>query len=287
MHKPTISIVIGTLGRPIVVTKLLDDLVKYSKKISFEVLVFDQSKENDYKYLVRRFPKSDNFTLLHNNEPNTCRYLNLGWKKARADIVLYLDDDVRITNDTLSAHIKSYLDKKVKGVAGRVINSGEFITDIKSVGNIKWKGALFNKNFSSSMRCLVDFPYGCNMSFRRSALLKLGGFDEKLKPPIYSFNEIDIGLRLNKSWPNSLIFEPEALVYHDRYPYGGTRTYSKDQVDYWNNFNYGYFLSKNYSWLENLFFCVRRLPYQLLLEPKGILPIINGFVYGKRVKRQS
>lgn len=282
MNKPAISVIIGTLGRPQVVSRLLDDLLKYSKKIPIEVLVFDQSVNKDYRILSSGFPKRVNFYLFHLHKPNTCRYLNLGWQKSKADIVLYLDDDVRLTKMTLTTHINSYSDKRTKGVAGRVINVGERVSESKEIGIINWKGAVFNKNFSSINETFVDFPYGCNMSFRKTALQEIGGFDEKLKPPIYSFNEIDIGVRMNKKWPNSLIFKPEALVYHDRYPFGGTRTYKEDNVSYSNNFNYGYFLAKNYTLIENILFLIRRAPYQLTSERKGIMPLLWGFLYGKK-----
>lgn len=286
MNKPTISVIIGTLGRPEVITRLLDDLLKYLKIIPIEVLVFDQSVNKDYKILSSGFPKTANFYLFHLNEPNTCRYLNLGWQKAKAAIVLYLDDDVRLTKTTLTTHIKSYSDKRVKGVAGRVINVGEPVSKSKDVGLVNWKGAVFSKNFSSQNEAFVDFPYGCNMSFTKAALQEIGGFDENLKPPIYSFNEIDVGVRINKKWSDSLIFKPRALVYHDRYPFGGTRTYKEEDVSYSNNFNYGYFVAKNYAWTENAIFLIRRAPYQLTSELKGFIPLIRGFLYGKKIKNR-
>src|SRR3989339_845009 len=119
---PKISIVIGTFNRPHVIQKLLKQLSEIPKPISMEVLVFDQSDKKNQEILKTLFPKKPNFKLYCLNKPNTCLYMNLGWKKANAGIVLYLDDDVEITYKTISGHIEAYNHSNINGVAGRVIN---------------------------------------------------------------------------------------------------------------------------------------------------------------------
>lgn len=281
---PQITVVIGTLNRPNVVISLIDQLVEESKKIQLEVIIIDQSTPDNYKELTKKFPKQINFELTHFDKPNTVKYLNYGWKQAKASIVLFLDDDVTLTEGVIKAHIEAYEDLSVKGVAGRVINDGEKILEDSSVGKISWFGAMFTKNFSYEKKAFVDFPYGCNMSFRKQTLKDLGGFDEKLSPPIYAFNEVDLGYRINKRWKNSILFSPRALVYHHQYKRGGTRNDFLDKDIFCSNqFNYGYFLGKNFSLFENIIYFLRRLPYQLIKEPKAILHILKGFIYGKRM----
>lgn len=276
---PKIAVVIGTLNRPHVVSSLLHQLEKTSE---IEVLVFDQSNKENYQTLKKSFPKKTNYILIHLDSPNTCHYLNMGWKKAKAPIVLYLDDDVEITPETISAHLSAYKNNEVHGVAGRVINDSETISNDSRTGKIYSFGAIFLKNFSSESRGSVDFPYGCNMSFRKKTLEMVGGFDEKLSPPIYSFNEVDLGYRINKQWPKSIIFEPDALAYHKRYPSGGGRTFDAKTLEAGNSFNYGYFIGKNFSLFENILWAVRRLPYQILKEPNKIFSILKGFLSAKK-----
>ena len=280
--KVKLTVVIGTLNRPRVASLLIKQLLKESQKIPLEVLVFDQSNNENFQKIKSSFPKLDSWHLFHLDKPNTCRYLNLGWQKAKADIVLYLDDDVELTPETLGAHLDNYTNPRVNGVAGRVINDGEVIKDTDKVGKVAFSGAIFSKNFSSLRAKFVDFPYGCNMSFRRKVLKKLNGFDAKLKPPIYSYNEVDLGIRLNKLYPRSLWFEPKALVLHHQHPRGGTRTYSKLQAEKSSQVNYGYTLAKNFNWLENIIAGLRRLPFQLVREPQFIPDIVWGFIRGKK-----
>ena len=284
---PKITIVIGTLNRPNIVTSLIKQLEQVAKKILLEVIIFDQSISENYLELKKKFPKKNNFILVHLEKPNTCKYLNLGWKKAKAPIVLYLDDDVTITEKTITSHIDSFNDPLTQAVAGRVINDGEVTAADPRVGKIFWFGAEFTKNFSYNRERYVDFPYGCNMSFRKKTLEAVGGFDERLAPPIYSFNEIDIGYRISKRWHNAIVFKPEALVYHHHYKSGGTRNnFTQEEIFHGNQFNYGYFLGKNFSWIENIACFFRKLPYQIIKEPKAIPDILQGFISGKKTRKK-
>ena len=276
-----LTVVIGTLNRPKIVSQLLKQLVNESRQLLFEVLVFDQSNSQNYRKLKNDFPSQTNFRLFHLDTPNTCHYLNLGWQKSQAPVVLYLDDDVILTSHTLSGHLKAYDNKQVKGVAGRVINQPETTEPGRGVGKISFFGALIVKRFFDQTKQWVDFPYGCNMSFRTDVLKELGGFDEKLKPPIYAYNEVDLGVRLNQRFPKSLIFEPKALVTHLRHFLGGTRTYDQGAINKSSQHNYGYFLAKNYSWHQNLIALARRLAFQIIKEPFQIPAIFSGFLLGK------
>ncbi len=281
MAKREITIVIGTLNRPAVAAKLLKQLSADPRSKNWEILAFDQSDHKNYQLLKHQFkPIATNFNLFHLDKPNTCRYLNLGWQKAAASIVLYLDDDVELTETTIDAHLNAYQNPKILGVAGRVINDGETGHN-SATGRIKQFGAVIDKNFSSTKKTFVDFPYGCNMSFRKNILQETGGFDEKLAPPVYAYNEVDLGYRINKKYPHSIVFEPEALVYHHRYPSGGTRHYSPAEIAKNSHFNYGYFIAKNFCWWQNILFWLRRLPYQLIREPGQTINILKGFINGK------
>ncbi len=277
---PKITVVIGTFNRPHVVKLLLDQLTACSY---IEVLVFDQSDKKNYHSLQKTFSKKSNFKLFHLDKPSGVEFLNLGWQKAQAPVVLYLDDDIEVTEKTISAHLRAYENPEVKAVAGRVINDKEPIKENESsVGKISWWGAVMEKNFNSKIRTFSHFPYGCNMSYRKSVLEEMGGFDTDLQPPTYSYNEVDMGYRINKKWPRSMLFEPDALVHHKRYPSGGGRAFDKETLAKSNSFNYGYFIGTSFNFLENLLWLLRRLPYQILKEPKEILPILKGFLFGKQ-----
>ncbi|MDO8497155.1 MAG: glycosyltransferase [bacterium] len=279
---PEISIIIGTLNRPQALYNLIGQLDTIAEPIRIEVIIFDQSDEAVYIKNKERLLSFTFCRVIRFSPPHTCKYLNRGWNEAKSPIVLYLDDDVKITSTTIPSHLNAYRNPSTMGVAGRVINKEDPIdSHIKEVGKIKYKGAVIKKDFFSEESGTVDFPYGCNMSFRKSALADIGGFDEKLAPPIYSYNEVDLGYRISERWPKSLVFKPSALVYHLQSPSGGTRSYRAKEIKNSSFFNYGYFIGKNFSYWENVIFLLRRLPYQFVKEREGIAPIVRGFIKGK------
>lgn len=280
---PGISIIIGSLNRPQALYNLIDQLDTIAELARIEVIIFDQSKEEVYTKNKQHLLSFTFCRVIRFSPPHTCKYLNRGWNEAKAPIVLYLDDDIKITSTTIQSHLNAYRNPSTMGVAGRVINNEDpRHSQSREVGKIKYKGAIIEKSFFSERSAFVDFPYGCNMSFRKSALEDVGGFDERLAPPIYSYNEVDLGYRISKRWPKSLLFEPSALVYHLQSPSGGTRSYPVEEIKSSSFFNYGYIIGKNFSYWENIIFLLRRLPYQLVKEREGIAPILRGFIKGKR-----
>ena len=173
LKNPLITIVIGTLNRPSIVSSLIAEIETISSKIPLELLVIDQSNRVNFQNLQKLFPKKAHFKLVHFEQANTCKYLNYGFRHAIAPIVLYLDDDVSITEKTVKTHLKAYDDKTIYAVAGRVINDGEKVSSDNQVGKIRWYGAVITKNFSYEKQTFVDFPYGCNMSYRKSILKEM------------------------------------------------------------------------------------------------------------------
>jgi len=285
---PRVTIVIGTLNRPSIVSALIAEIETISIKIPLELLVIDQSNQANFQKLQKLFPKKTHFKLVHFEQANTCKYLNYGFRHATAPIVLYLDDDVSITEKTVKTHLKAYDDKTIYAVAGRVINDGEKVSSDNQVGKIRWYGAVITKNFSYEKQTFVDFPYGCNMSFRKSILKEMEGFDERLSPPIYAYNEVDIGYRISHKYNNSFIFLPDALVYHHKHNGGGTRNnFSEKEVFQSTQFNYGYFLGKNFNVFENVVCSARRLVYQVVKEPRAFTSILKGYLFAKKYKKQT
>jgi len=194
-----VSIVIPTYKRPGLAESLKKKILGYEPDV--EVVIIDQSDSET---------------------PNTAAAKNLGLRQSSGEIIIFFDDDVEITTDTIRSHLLEYEDQSVVGVAGRVINDGEEIaTDNLPVGKVDSFLTRFDKNFTSTKKQTVSFVYGCNMSFKKNVLLSVMGFDEKLPPPLSAFEEIDLSFKVAKL--GIITFSPMALVYHHRAISGGTR----------------------------------------------------------------
>jgi GT2 family glycosyltransferase len=82
---------------------------------------------------------------------------NVGGLAAHGEVLLYLDDDVRFTPDLFERHLGHYRRPEVAGVAGHVREHGDLVF------GPPWP--------------YVRAARGANMSFRRDAFLRAGGFD--------------------------------------------------------------------------------------------------------------
>lgn len=264
-----VSIVIPTYNRLGLALSLARQIRKCEP--SSEIIVVDQSdtKENSSEI------KGLNIKYLENTKVNTSIAKNIGLKHAIGEVVIFFDDDVEITPKTIMSHLAEYSDTDVLGVAGRVINDGETIpkeTDVETGKTSKYLTSFIN-NFWSSRKQSVQFPYGCNMSFRRSVLEKLGGFDELIPPP--GWEETDLGLRVIKL--GKIIFSPEAMVYHHKATFGGTRMPNDKWFHnyYWT---YGRLIAKHVSFPNDMYSIIHLL-FRIFKEyPKAIPSFFSGFL---------
>lgn len=249
-NRPKLSVIIATYNRPFKAANLKRQINAVNKNV--EVIIVDQDP-------VRkgiRIAKHGNYTYVKVNKANLAHARNVGYRLAKNDIVLFLDDDVKITRHTLSEHLNEYRSQRIVGVAGRVINENDNLSSTNLVtGKMNKFGTKFSMNFFSTKRQFVDFPYGCNMSFRKNTLDRIGGFDENFVPPLSAFEEIDVALRLKKY--GQLIFSPHALVYHIKSKTGGTRLNNDSKIKLYYE-SYGYFLMKNIAFpLSLMSFLIR------------------------------
>jgi len=87
------------------------------------------------------------------------------------------------------------------------------------------------------------FGAGCNMAFRRSLLLELGGFDDALDtgPPLPGGGDLDIFYRVVRAG-HPLVYEPRFLVFHDH-----RREIEQLRRQYWSwGLGFMAFLTKTY-----------------------------------------
>lgn len=262
------TIVIPTYNRPGLALSLVGQIRKNDKKS--EIIIVDQSAQEDDQKLIKKF----NVKYLRDPQVNTAIAKNIGIEEAEGDVVIFFDDDVELTNQTIPSHLVEYEDKNVLAVAGRVINDGEEVPENTDVDTGKTNIFLtkFVGNFWGTRKQAVQFPYGCNMSFRKSILVDLKGFDKKITPP--GFEEYDLGLRVTRL--GKMIFAPDALVYHHRAKTGGNRLSKQDwfRKYYWN---YGRMIKKHVPspWF---IYSLARLSIRILKEYPGALPsIFLGF----------
>ena len=210
---PNISIVINTLNRGPELQNTLESFLWLKYAGDFEVVVVNgPSTDNSNKVIASWLP---------NIRAGTCDVANLSVSRnvgicmAQGDIVVFIDDDAIPEPEWLAQLAEVYSDPMVGAAGGLVYNHTGYDFQYKyctvdRFGNadLSPSGPEPHLSFPKSER----FPHllGCNSSFRRSALLEVGGFDEEYE---YFLDETDVCLRIVDA---GYIIEqlPAAYVHH-------------------------------------------------------------------------
>jgi glycosyltransferase involved in cell wall biosynthesis len=140
-----------------------------------------------------------------------------GLQAASASVVAFLDDDAVADPGWLLALSRAYDADSVLGVGGSASAWWE-------QGRPSWFPEEFDWVVGCSYRGLptrrapVRNPIGCNMSFRREPLLRIGGFRSEVgrigaRPT--GGDETELSIRLLSAYPGGMIvYEPEARISH-------------------------------------------------------------------------
>jgi glycosyltransferase involved in cell wall biosynthesis len=225
-----VSVVIPTLGREEDLCETISYFLNEEDYRPFELIVIDQSDSHT--------PSTEKFLSLLNGRIvyKKAKYKNLpkarneGAVLAKGDIVVYVDDDVRPRKGFLSAHVSPYSDPGVWGVAGAILGSSrERLLGKEEIGVeaynklMSQSEALFNVDFGYS----VLWAVGNNMSFRKSVIARLGGFDENFRG-IAAGEEAEFchRIRLNGG---IIHYTPYAVLVHKISPTGGVRSFDNKE----------------------------------------------------------
>ena len=197
---PLISVIIITYNRCRELERCLQSL-KAQKNSHFEIIVVDGGSTDCTVDLIKQYPVK---FVKESERSGVSAARNLGVSNSKGDIVVFLDDDAVAEKYWLENLVKPFEDERIAGVSGKVIP----ITN-----------TLFNREFAPDYDQgpdIIETRYfvGCNMAFRKSALIEVGYFDSKIK---YGHDENELCSRL-VSAGYRLIYTPYAVAHHDYVP---------------------------------------------------------------------
>lgn len=206
--KVKVSVIIPTYKREQLLVNTIKQVLK-QKFSSFELIVVDQTQKHTKN--TQDFLKGVGdirFRYFKVTPPSLPAARNFGIAKALGEVIIYIDDDVILDNGFIKAHFEIYKDKSVVAAVGRIKEKGKEPGELLFFRKTDFGAGNFNYPFTS----YAITAQGCNMSFRKNILLKIGGFDTN-----YIGNalreESDVTFRLRKLGYQTL-YSPKPSLTH-------------------------------------------------------------------------
>jgi glycosyltransferase involved in cell wall biosynthesis len=213
---PRVSVVVCTYNGG----RTLDQCVRSLQKLEYphyEVIVVDDGSTDDTPSILARFPEVH---VVRQPNRGLSAARNVGLELATGEVVAYTDSDCFADPDWLT-HLVDQLQRTAAAAVG-----GPNLTPEDG-----WLAACVAASPGQPTHVLesdqvAEHIPGCNMAFRRDALLAINGFD-----PLYrkAGDDVDVCWRLQQSgqW---ITFAPGAFVWHHRRQ--GPRSYLRQQAGY-------------------------------------------------------
>lgn len=216
MPRPDVSVVICAYSDERRQTLLagVESLRRQTRPPLEVIVVVDHNREL-LEWVARCL--QDVTAVANRDRPGLAAARNAGVDSAAGGVVAFLDDDAYAAPDWLERLSRAYRDPRVLGAGGAVVPQFE-------AGRPRWLPEEFDWAVGCSYRGLPSAPapvrnlIGCNMSFRRDALKRAGGFAPgmgRIEADGTGCEETELCIRLGQLHPEGRFFyDPEARVGH-------------------------------------------------------------------------
>ena len=178
-------------------------------KNCFEVIVVNDGGKTELFEDLRIYHNKLTLSYFYQDHRGPAAARNLGIKKAKGDIVLFLDDDSLPIRNWLNDTIKAWENfSDFDGIGGYIISDPTDSIYCR-VNSDFFNWYLEQHSFHESSTFLLT----CNAGYKRSILNKVGNFDEWFKKA--SGEDRDLNLKISK-FGGRLRLDKSVLVRHNR-----------------------------------------------------------------------
>ena len=209
MRRPmAASVIVNTYNRARSLERLLPSL-EHLTGVRFEVVIVNGPSTDDTDRVLDRY--HGRVKIARCPTANLSRSRNIGIAAAAAEVVVFIDDDALPAEVTWLSQLVDVFERDGDGQVGA--SGGASIHRDTAWCEFEggWTSDYAEQSFTERSRPLGEDParwyrrtVGNNSAFRRSALVAIGGFDERFR---YYLDEADVCLRLARSGYRTVYLE--------------------------------------------------------------------------------
>jgi GT2 family glycosyltransferase len=214
---PKVSVVVCSYNGGKTLHDCLDSLMRLDYP-DYEVILVDDGSTDDTASITEQFPS----VICHQQQNQGLSVArNVGASLADGEIVAYTDDDCVADQHWLRYLVQAMHDQNVEAIGGPNItpDSDGWIAKCVAASPGNPSHVMFDDRHAEHVP-------GCNMAFRRSTLLGIGGFDPQFR---VAGDDVDVCWRLLDAGL-SIGYAAGAMVWHHRRP--SVKAYAKQQQGY-------------------------------------------------------
>ncbi len=213
---PLISVIVCTYNGSATIKKCLEGISKLDYP-NFEVIVVNDGSTDNSAEIIKGF----NVKLITTTNHGLGNARNTGMHNAHGKIIAYIDDDAWPDPHWLQYIAHAYASSNHACIGGPNVSPYDAGFISTCVANAP--GGPVHVLETDE---IAEHVPGCNMTFRKDALMNIGGFD-----PVYTNagDDVDVCWRIQRSG-RTIGFHPSALVWHQRR--NSFKAYWKQQKGY-------------------------------------------------------
>lgn len=213
---PRISVIVCTYNGSATIKKCLEGIRNLDYP-DFEVIVVNDGSTDGVTDIIKEF----DVKLISTSNRGLSSARNTGMYNAKAEIIAYIDDDAWPDPHWLQYIAQAYMSTDHACIGGpniAPVDAGFISTCVANA-----PGGPVHVLESDE---IAEHVPGCNMTFRKEALMKIGGFDPVFRT---AGDDVDVCWRIQQSG-RTIGFHPAALVWHLRR--NSFKAYWKQQKGY-------------------------------------------------------
>ena len=205
---PTVSVVVPTFNGENRIKKCIDAILTSNYSNLLEIIVIDDKSTDKTAEIASTLPVK----LIKRSENNGKPVANNeGYRHAKGEIVLFIDDDTVLTPDCIRNMMINYQrNDAIAGVGGIGLSDSDNLTTAYAQSmSVLYLLYAANRKVEITKEKFVILP-SYLVSYRRKVIEEVGGFDEDL---LAASEDRDLEWRILKKG-YKLIFDPSASAIH-------------------------------------------------------------------------